>query len=136
MSLLLEADPAIERVQQYLMQCRGFIARDNQCYVGTYLLKALTAQRVELMNIAVLPDRQQQGIGSLLLNHALSTARAMHASTLELGTGTFGHQLAFYQRAGFRVVAVEPDYFLQHYPEPLFEQGIQHRDRLLLRCNL
>jgi hypothetical protein len=50
--------------------------------------------------------------------------------------GSFGHQLTFYQRAGFRVVAVEPDYFLQHYPEPLFENGLQHRDRLRLALAL
>jgi hypothetical protein len=36
----------------------------------------------------------------------------------------------------FRVVAVEPDYFLQHYPEPLFENGLQHRDRLRLALEL
>jgi len=40
------------------------------------------------------------------------------------------------QHAGFRVVAVEPDYFLQHYPEPLFENGLQHRDRLRLALEL
>nr|WP_273262506.1 hypothetical protein [Pseudomonas sp.] len=50
--------------------------------------------------------------------------------------GSFGHQLTFYQRAGFRVVAVEPDYFLTHYPEPLFENGLQHRDRLRLALTL
>lgn len=77
-----------------------------------------------------------QGIGALLLHYAINQARQLGAKRLELGTGSFGHQLAFYQRAGFRVVAVEPDYFLTHYTEPLLENGLQHRDRLRLALTL
>lgn len=51
---------------------------------------------------------------------------------VELGTGSFGHQLTYYQRHGFRVHAVLKDHFLIHYPEPLMEYGIQHKDMLRL----
>lgn len=132
MALLLEADPSTELIAGYLHDCRCVVARLGEATVGVYLLKAPGADIWELMNIAVAPEHQGRGIGALLLRHAIDQARQLGAQRLELGTGTFGHQLTFYQRAGFRVVAVEPDYFPQHYPEPLFENGLQHRDRLRL----
>jgi protein-L-isoaspartate O-methyltransferase len=56
----------------------------------------------------------------------------MGARRLEVGTGSFGYQLAWYQRAGFRVFAVERDFFLDNYEEPIFEDGIQLKDMLRL----
>ena len=132
MALLLEADPSSVTIARYLQESHLVVARLDDAIVGVYVIKALAANTWELMNIAVAPELQGQGIGALLLHHALDQARQLGAKRLELGTGSFGHQLTFYQRAGFRVVAVEPDYFPQHYPEPLFENGLQHRDRLRL----
>ena len=51
---------------------------------------------------------------------------------LEVGTGSFGYQLSWYQRAGFRVFAIERDFFLENYPEPIYECGIQLKDMLRL----
>ncbi|WP_331435775.1 hypothetical protein [Photobacterium gaetbulicola] len=53
-----------------------------------------------------------------------------------MGTGTFGYQLAFYQREGFRVVGIDKDFFLDHYDEPVMENGIQHKDMLRLQLIL
>lgn len=136
MALLLEADPSPDTIASYLQEGHCVVARLDDAIVGVYVIKALHASTWELMNIAVAPEHQGQGIGALLLHHAIDQARQLGAKRLELGTGSFGHQLTFYQHAGFRVVAVEPDYFLQHYSEPLFENGLQHRDRLRLALTL
>ncbi len=56
----------------------------------------------------------------------------MGARRLEVGTGTFGYQLTWYQRNGFRVFAVERDFFLANYEEPIYENGIQLKDMLRL----
>lgn len=134
--LLLEADPHLPYVQAYLANGHCYIARRDDAVVGVYVLQARAPAILELMNIAVAPSCQAQGIGTQLLQHALHSARQLGATRLEVATGSFGHQLTFYQRAGLRVYAVEPDYFLQHYPEPLFEQGLQHKDRLRLAIDL
>lgn len=136
MALLLEADPSTALIARYLQGGHCVVARLDEATVGVYVIKALTAETWELMNIAVASEQQGRGIGALLLRHAIDQARQLGAKRLELGTGSFGHQLTFYQRAGFRVVAVEPNYFLQHYPEPLIENGLQHRDRLRLALTL
>ncbi|MGE8496750.1 MAG: GNAT family N-acetyltransferase [Pseudomonas sp.] len=136
MHLLLEADPDPLKIRRYLNDGLCRVAHVDGMQVGVYVLQVMAPEWVELMNIAVVPAQQGQGIGRQLLDDAISQARQLGARRLELGTGSFGPQLAFYQRAGFRVVAVEPDYFLEHYAEPLFEHGLQHKDRLRLALAL
>ena len=131
-ALLLEADPHLPYVLAYLANGHCYRAERDGMVVGVYVLQARSPGTLELMNIAVEANYQAQGVGRQLLQHALHSARQLGATRLEVATGSFGHQLTFYQRAGLRVYAVEPDYFLRHYPEPLFEQGLQHKDRLLL----
>ncbi|EXJ14911.1 acetyltransferase, GNAT family [Imhoffiella purpurea] len=65
----------------------------------------------------------------------VSTRRAK-VKRLEVGTGTFGYQLAFYQREGFRVDAIEKDFFLSNYDGPIYEDGIQLKDMLRLALDL
>ena len=136
MDLLLEADPSEQKVKAYLDDCTCLAARIEGVVVGVCLLKPIGDDAYELMNISVAPSLQQRGIGTALLKRAIASVRAMGAHTLEVGTGMFGHPLAFYQRQGFRASAIDRGFFLDNYPEPLFEDGIQHKDMLRLRLDL
>lgn len=132
LDLLLEADPSADHIRRYLDRSTCCVATVGEETVGAYVIQPIGDGVHELMNIAVAPAHQGKGIGTKLLEHAVNMARELGARRLELGTGTFGYQLVFYQRAGFRVVAVERDHFLTYYDEPIFESGIQHKDRLRL----
>jgi hypothetical protein len=46
------------------------------------------------------------------------------------------NQLAFYQKMVFRLAAIDRDYFLRTYPEPIVENSIQCRDRVWLELDL
>ena len=130
--LLLEADPSVERIEAYLPGARCFAAILQGKTVGACVVQGIAPEIYELMSIAVSPEHQRQGIGSKLLKHVVAAVRDMGARRLEVGTGTFGYQLAWYQRAGFRVFAVERDFFLLNYDEPIYEIGIQLKDMLRL----
>lgn len=136
MELLLEADPSPSLVQGYLRTGTAWRVTDGRQTLAAAVLQPLPGQAWELMNIAVRPEHQGQGLGARLLQAVIAHARAQGARRLDVGTGAFGYPLTFYQRAGFRVVAVERDYFLRHYQQPLFEDGIQHKDRLMLSLPL
>jgi ribosomal protein S18 acetylase RimI-like enzyme len=135
MDLLLEADPSEKCVKSYLRNPFCFVAQINDCIVGSCVVQKVGNGKVEIFNIAVSPDYQKQGIGSKLLKYVLKKLLERNTEIVELGTGTFGYQLAFYQRFGFRVDAVVKDFFLKNYNEPIFENGIQLKDmlRLVLR---
>ncbi|MBU2511935.1 GNAT family N-acetyltransferase [bacterium] len=128
--LLLEADPSIERVNQYLEGSLCYVAVIRKEIVGVCVLKLIEKNRIELFNIAVLPENQKSGIGSQLLQFVLDNLREKNFESVELGTGTFGYQLTFYQRFGFRVDSILKDYFINNYDEPIFENGIQLKDML------
>ncbi|MET4693467.1 GNAT family N-acetyltransferase [Endozoicomonas lisbonensis] len=131
-TLLLEADPSEDNVRAYLKNSRCYRAEIRQKTVGVCVLTKKSDDCFELMNIAVAPGMQAQGIGTRLLNFVISEVEASGAHRIELGTGTFGHQLGFYQKAGFRAERVERDFFLKNYDQPVFENGIQHKDMLRL----
>ena len=132
LELLLEADPSQDVIESYLPGSWCFAATAQNSLVAGCVVKQIGDRKAEILNISVFPRYQQKGIGSDLLRFVLTALKAKGISEVELCTGTFGYQLTFYQRLGFRVCAVEKDYFLTHYVEPIFEDGIQHKDRLRL----
>lgn len=132
MELLLLADPSEAKLRAYLPHSKCFVASRDDVVVGACVVQALAAGVHELMSIAVHPSHQQAGHGSALLKWVIEHFRQAGASQLEVGTGSFGYQLAFYQRHGFRVTAIDRDFFTRNYPEPIFENGIQLFDMLRL----
>lgn len=135
--LLLDADPSRARVESYLSDTLTRIAKHDDEVIGVYALKQLDATTYELMNIAVAEPYQRTGLGRRLLGHAIGLAESAGARVIDVGTGnsSFG-ALRFYQRAGFRIVGVEPDYFTNNYAEPIVEDGIRCVDMVRLRLVL
>jgi len=135
MDLLLQADPSRTKVEGYLSQSRCFIATLKDQTVGVCIVKCVSADVHELMNISVAPEHQRNGIGRELLQYVIISTRKTKVKRLEVGTGTFGYQLAFYQREGFRADAIDKDFFLINYEEPIYENGIQLNDMLRFVLN-
>ncbi|WP_240473367.1 GNAT family N-acetyltransferase [Ferrimonas senticii] len=136
LALLLEADPDVAHINSYLSRGQGYGVALNGETVAVAVSVPLTTTSAELINIAVSPSYQQQGIGAMLLRFVIASLRQQGCQRIELGTGTFGHQLTFYQRHGFRVDKVLKNHFIENYPEPIWESGIQHQDMLWLTLNL
>ncbi|TOC23560.1 GNAT family N-acetyltransferase, partial [Vibrio parahaemolyticus] len=113
-----------------------FAALDNERVLAACIVKPRTNTLAEIFNVSVSPELQGQGIGSELLKLVLSQLPLKGVKRVELGTGTFGYQLTYYQRLGFRVDSIIKDHFLLNYPEPIYENGIQHKDMLRLYVNI
>lgn len=136
MPLLLEADPSESSIGSYLSGSWCFVALENNQIIAACVVNKNINLGSEIFNISVYPEHQKKGIGSKLLKFVLAELKGKGVSRVELGTGTFGHQLSYYQRLGFRVSSVDKDYFLVNYPEAIVENGIQHKDRLRLYIEL
>ena len=136
MDLLLEADPSEKNIKEHLDNSLCYLAKESDEPLGACVLNQIDASALELYGIAVWPSRQRQGIGTALLRHVIGEARRKGYERIELGTGTFGYQLAFYQRAGFRVTGIIRDFFIDNHEKPIFEMGIQLKDMLRLSLEL
>ncbi|WP_124728644.1 GNAT family N-acetyltransferase [Staphylospora marina] len=135
--LLLLADPSLEVVNSYIGRGHCFVAVRNGHIIGVYVLIDTRPQTVELVNIAVSPQEQGKGIGKKLVFHAIETAQSMGYKTIEVGTGNSSiSQLALYQKCGFRIVGIDKDYFINHYQDAIYENGIQCRDMIRLSKHL
>jgi GNAT superfamily N-acetyltransferase len=90
----------------------------------------------EIMELAVAPDRQGQGIGRQMVAWLVDEARQRGKTAVLVGTANASiGNIVFYQRCGFRIDQVRKDYFW-YYRKPIYENGIQIRDMLVFRYDL
>lgn len=137
MELLLLADPSQELVEEYVSRGQCYIAETEDGIAGVYVLLQTRPETVELVNVAIDENYQGKGNGKKLVNHAIEQARSAGYKTIEVGTGNSGvGQLALYQKCGFRIVGVDRDFFIRHYNETIFENGIQVVDMIRLSQDL
>lgn len=137
MELLLLADPSENIVEEYVKKGDCFIAESEKQVIGVYVLLPTRPKTVELVNVAVAEEQQGRGIGKLLVMDAIRIAKKRGYKTIEIGTGNSSiGQLALYQKCGFRIVGVDFDFFIKHYTEEIFENGIQCRDMIRLSKEL
>lgn len=136
-ALLLLADPDKSKIDHYLPGSEIFIVREEDLVIGICVLKKQDPFHYEVMNIAVEPDYRGRGIGKSLLLHAIEIARGAGGAFINIATGnTSSGQIALYQKVGFVITEIIKDYFVENYPEPIWENGIQCRDRVVMHLAL
>ncbi|MBS4194217.1 GNAT family N-acetyltransferase [Lederbergia citri] len=137
MSLLLLADPSQDLISDYLKRGECFVAENNHEKIGVFVLLPTRPNMVELVNIAVAENYQGKGIGKQLVTDAMHRAKIKGYKTIEVGTANSSiNQLALYQKCGFRISGIDKDFFIRHYNEAIFENGIQAIDMIRLSRDL
>lgn len=121
-------------------QGRVLVATDDgQIVAHLQLVESDVEHEVELGSIAVIDQRQRQGIGRALIERAIAVCRAEGLHTLLVATASADiGNLRFYQRLGFRMLRIERDAFTtaDGYPDGLTIDGIPLRDRVWLTLDL
>jgi ribosomal protein S18 acetylase RimI-like enzyme len=137
-NLLLLADPSKKLVSHYLSKGLCYVVEsEKEVTIGVIVLVPVSNHIIEIVNLAVDEFHQGKGLGTLLLKHGIRTAAEKGYNTVEICTGNSSiNQLALYQKAGFRIIGIDHDFFIRNYEEPIFENGIQCRDRIRLSMQL
>lgn len=140
LALLLLADESETQVRSYLHHGDLYILSDP---AGAAMAVALVLNdgdgTAELKAVAVTPEHQRRGVGKRLLAMVLRELRSRGVRRVVVGTGNSSiGQLAFYQKAGFRLWRVERDFFtpIRGYSPVLQEHGIPLRDMVWLEQEL
>lgn len=132
MPLLLLADDSEMQVRAYYQKGDLFVLRDDDgSAIGMTLAIPAPDGGVELKAVAVAPELHGRGIGQRLIAMVLAELRAAGVRHVVVGTGNCAiGELAFYQKAGFRLWKIERDFFgpERGYAEGIEENGIPLRD--------
>ncbi len=131
------ADETVKAIKRYIFDCEIYVFEQEHKIIAVYALQPLNKNEVEIRNIAVATDYQGQGIGKSLLKDATARAKGRGFNRIIIGTGDAAtKQLHFYQKEGYTIFDVKKSFFVDNYPEPIYENGIQLRDRIMLKKEL
>ena len=125
--LLLLADDAAERVHAELDEGELFTWTIDADVVGVVHAIERESGVVEFVRVAVAEEHQGRGIGQEFLAAACAALGEDGIDRVILGTGACSvANLAFYQKAGFRMLRIERDHFTpaNGYPQGIVENGI------------
>ena len=131
--LLLLADPSEEMIDRYLEHGDLYYMKVEEETVCIALVLALDEQRWELKNIATAEAHQGRGYATAMIEY-LCTRYAGHFEHMLVGTAALGQP--FYEQRGFAYSHVVKNFFVDNYPEPLIEEGVQHIDMVYLSRKL
>lgn len=128
------AEDSVEQLNSYLDAGRVLVARRGAELLGhLQLVPTGRPAEIELKSMAIVPTAQRTGVGRALVSAAVARCREegwtrMVVSTAAASVGN----LRFYQRAGFRMLAVDRDAFTPAtgYPDPIEIDGIPLLDRV------
>ncbi|MEP7377383.1 MAG: GNAT family N-acetyltransferase [Chitinophagaceae bacterium] len=135
--LLLLADPSRELIDKYLKTSEVYVALLDNDIIGTYVLYPVSPNVIEIKNISVDDEYQGRGVGTQMLRDAFKKANEKCFKAIIIGTGNSSvGQLYLYQKAGFKIIEIRKDFFIDNYPEPIYENGIQVKHMIVLRKQL
>jgi ribosomal protein S18 acetylase RimI-like enzyme len=138
--LLLLADESLEQVRSYMQsgELYALVGHDEDA-VGIVLTVPAEHGAVELKAVAVDTTQQNRGIGRRLLAAVIEDLRKRGVRRAIVGTANAGiGQLAYYQKAGFRLQRIERDFFspARGYPAVMEDNGIRLRDMVWMDLEL
>ncbi len=135
--LLLLAEPSERGLRWGLANLVDDVYRmdDGEQLVGAATMR-WNGDECELQELAIAPERQGQGLGKQFIEFLVAEAERRGKPQMIVGTANASiDNIAFYQKAGFRMDHVRQDYF-RYYSTPVYENGIQIRDMLVFRRDL
>ncbi len=87
---------------------------------------------LEVKNLAVEPKSQRKGYGRAML-HFIKEMYRDSFSIFQVGTGDSPLTIPFYEKCGFRRFHVIKNFFIDNYDHPIYEDGKQLVDMIILR---
>ena len=134
LDLLLLADEQESMIEKYLDRGTLFALYDD----GLKTVCVVTDEgggMLEIQNLATYQQFQGQGYACRIISHVCQVYSGRFSSIC-LGTGDSPSILRFYERRGFSFSHRLENYFTEHYDKPIFEEGMQLKDKIYLKMDI
>lgn len=134
--ILLLADETKDAINKYLLDSIVYEVTKSGETVGVFCLFEIDKNTIELKNIAVVEKFQNQGIGSKIISFVKEVCKRKF-STIVVGTADCGtSQINFYKKNGFQEFGIRKNFFIENYTDPIYQNGVQLDDMILLKLDL
>lgn len=130
LELLLLGDEQEDMIDRYLERGDMFVLDDGGVKAECVVTREADGE-YEIKNIAVAPECQRRGYGRALIEFVFS--HYGDCGTLLVGTGDQGDALTFYERCGFVFSHRVPNFFVDFYDHPMYENGERLVDMVYLK---
>ena len=136
-AILHDAEEDDQRIKSAINDptCCTYAALVDDRPVGAAVVRWSAPEPSEILYLAVTAADRGKGYGRQIIA-AVQAELPSHGRILVVGTANSAlDNIAFYQKCGFRMYAVKPDYFAYIHP-PIRENGIPMRDMIVFSYDL
>ena len=119
-------------IDKYLNKGTIYALYDNKELTCIAVVNEISKEICELKNIATYEHFQNMGYASKMIYHLLDVYSKKYSSMV-VGTSESG--VPFYEKFGFVYSHKIKNFFVDNYPEPIFEGELQCVDMLYLSYN-
>lgn len=135
--LLLLSDDTKEAIEKNLDGGELYFGKYKEQIVAAFILKVVQNDTVEIKNIAVVENLQGKGIGTILLNDIKEKVKQREFQKLLVGTcDQCKKEIEFYKKSDFVLTDIRKNFFVENYNEPIYENGKQIIDMVVLKIDL
>lgn len=133
LQLLLLADPCEGMIDLYLDKGKMYVLEQDKKIICEAVVVKLSDTECELKNIATNEEYQGKGYGKKLVDYLFN----IYSKNYEvMFVGTTSSTAPFYNKLGFEYSHTVSNFFVDNYPELIFEGHIQCIDMMYLKRKL
>ena len=132
LDLLLLADEQENIIDNYLDRGVFFALYDNSILKSICIVTDEGNGTFEIQSLATYPQFQNKGYAKYLINHVCDYYKDK-GTMMIVGTGDTPIIVPFYENNGFVFSHRIENYFIEHYDAPMFEHGVQLKDKVYFK---
>ena len=130
LSLLLFADPCEEMIDLYLDKGEVYVLKDENKTICQAVVVKISNTECELKNIATDEEYQMKGYAKKLVDYLFNVYENDYNVMF---VGTTNSAIPFYNKLGFQYSHTVKNFFIDNYPETIFEGDAQCIDMIYLK---
>ncbi|MGN1182567.1 MAG: GNAT family N-acetyltransferase [Faecalibacillus sp.] len=132
--LLCESDPNINLVEDYLRKGRLFVYRENNDDISFIVVQMISPDMLEIKNLLTLQKYRGHGYAKKLIEHIEKIYKDVPRIIIGTANSSMSN-MTFYTKLGYRYSHKVDDFFIDYYPQEIYENGIQAVDLMYFEKN-
>lgn len=134
-SLLCESDPNINLVENYLRDGRLFAYFENNEPISFIVVKETNDITLEIKNVLTLEKYRGHGLAKALIQYVENLYK--NKTTYLIGTANSSMtNMLIYTKLGYTYGHKIENYFIEYYPQEIYENGMQAVDLMYFKKSL